>query len=1189
MQHGSYLQGRDSRPGRGKFAPPSNPIQVERTLETMEPTQAHVNERMMQYWGRVNASDEPGDIKLATALQLGKTRWQLQKEQIRNEFVDGFDAWLAGRSKYNTRQHHTSWGRKSLFHLPSVVAYFDKQVDAHFKFKKCLLDLYRRGPRDLYESWLYYKYIVRAQEWVVAHDSVPPWFDLDGKTDFLDKYAMNGEEIADNFDVDLPQAQVRQVPETAEAANTEPSNQYITIEKRLSQLEELATEKAKNIPDPVLRAAVNSLFAVPASATSIATTATPATTTTTTTTSSNTSTQTDPPAQPPSAVTAFSTATQDSTAAKPQSTFKTILNQVSTFVGYDQPDQPDQPIRKATPLNKAPTKEGLNLRYAQVPSAATVPEPNTQTAVPASTATTTAAVPDAANLTVAPLATATAASQTDARYAYMNQVYRQLAKKIDLTADPGTKSVLIELLYDVNAVRLATAPKKDTDHYAATAARVANSDNPTYQLWLDTYEHSKAVYNKHGLANKSPEQLDQIIAGLAPQLDAYVHITNTPTTEIEIALRELADRNASQQQKTTARKTLARAVATYIQQRNSSNQLPIATVVQQTQYDVRQLHDDGVHAQSILADAKQQKADTDQQTAMLTQLLQDAKDQRIQAIDNGDDEQADQAITTVANVSVALDNNKQDAAAAEDAYIQAKNYLDGYISRVETYIQEMQATLQQLGQEDIEELKKALDNRLTGLEEVQRDIQLYIDDDKTPPDRLARLHATAAAIASAIAREEEAAQEMVFTRELENGVVASTVADQLNQLLASSSAVTASDNTAITTTTITTPTEPAVDTDTDDTTTTTTSADSATDAAVDQPVQTALVDTELKLIVEPTAQQVASDMDVTDKYDRLFSAVYRNHKAATLKFRITETGKAIRDVEQQLDVLTNDAPIKDRLVALANFANVYSIYLEMEPSIPPDSDLRTKVAAFRRRVQENGLLQDGEMARYYNIIMDTINATQVPTDQLGAPVIDVQDPNALRYIPASAFRIGVQLPSLAMIRSVHIRGIREVAREVMSTKALPSADIRSAMDLVQDVLKSPTKYDTPDKRAEALSAIETVATYAKAGRSVQAVVNQVRHANNELANMALKVNKYIGHIQAILQLQRELEATPATDPNRRLAIINELKAKRKKLRDLHKDRYEGIKPIDLRAAGIQFTGTGIGVVRNKNTGVVVDM
>lgn len=229
---------RDTRKGGQKFGPPKHPIQVEATLKTIQPTHTHTSHRLKAYGTRVLAYNADPDIRAGIAHQLAADDWQERKEIIDTEFKDGFDAWLAGNSKWNNKKCFTPWERQPLFHVPGVVKYFDQQIDVHENFRKCLLDLQRNGPQNINQAYLYYKYIVRARDWRVENSdgsmTDPPWFSLAGKLDFLDKFSMDGTENhvddqdTEKYDENTAQAQTRS-SQTLSEANTEQSDTYETL------------------------------------------------------------------------------------------------------------------------------------------------------------------------------------------------------------------------------------------------------------------------------------------------------------------------------------------------------------------------------------------------------------------------------------------------------------------------------------------------------------------------------------------------------------------------------------------------------------------------------------------------------------------------------------------------------------------------------------------------------------------------------------------------------------------------------------------------------------------------------------------------------------------------------------------------------------------------------------------------
>lgn len=102
------------------------------------------------------------------------------QSKINQEFVDDFMLWLQGRSKYNSEKvssrkmnadgtvaetiyeiDGTPWGNKPLFFVPGVDKFLDQAIDRRADTINRITKLKLRGPRDLNEAYLYYKYIVR--------------------------------------------------------------------------------------------------------------------------------------------------------------------------------------------------------------------------------------------------------------------------------------------------------------------------------------------------------------------------------------------------------------------------------------------------------------------------------------------------------------------------------------------------------------------------------------------------------------------------------------------------------------------------------------------------------------------------------------------------------------------------------------------------------------------------------------------------------------------------------------------------------------------------------------------------------------------------------------------------------------------------------------------------------------------
>lgn len=105
---------------------------------------------------------------------------KMQKESIAGEFNEDFYKWLTGRSAYNStvRNLHVKgrdgvtteirqvpccpWGNKPLTNLDGVCEFLDQGVDRRSEVITYIAKLKARGPRNLDEAYMYYKYIIRS-------------------------------------------------------------------------------------------------------------------------------------------------------------------------------------------------------------------------------------------------------------------------------------------------------------------------------------------------------------------------------------------------------------------------------------------------------------------------------------------------------------------------------------------------------------------------------------------------------------------------------------------------------------------------------------------------------------------------------------------------------------------------------------------------------------------------------------------------------------------------------------------------------------------------------------------------------------------------------------------------------------------------------------------------------------------
>lgn len=102
------------------------------------------------------------------------------KERVNQEFIEDFIQWLQGRSTYNSTEFEkveydengrpkdrkvvpgTPWGNKPLTFIPGVCEFLDQGIDRRDAVIKYITKLKMRGPRNVDECWMYFKYIIRG-------------------------------------------------------------------------------------------------------------------------------------------------------------------------------------------------------------------------------------------------------------------------------------------------------------------------------------------------------------------------------------------------------------------------------------------------------------------------------------------------------------------------------------------------------------------------------------------------------------------------------------------------------------------------------------------------------------------------------------------------------------------------------------------------------------------------------------------------------------------------------------------------------------------------------------------------------------------------------------------------------------------------------------------------------------------
>ncbi len=154
----------DSERDNIKYKPPADPLELEAQLKEMIPL-PHVSKRQWDEWYN-RYVEENSTVKFIKAQKESAAT----EKNINTTFVLEFKQWLQGRSRWNVDvrpdgyRKCTPWGPQNLFFLPGVTDYLRSYLGKKSAYQLKLALLYMRGPRDLNEAFIYYKFLVRGDE-----------------------------------------------------------------------------------------------------------------------------------------------------------------------------------------------------------------------------------------------------------------------------------------------------------------------------------------------------------------------------------------------------------------------------------------------------------------------------------------------------------------------------------------------------------------------------------------------------------------------------------------------------------------------------------------------------------------------------------------------------------------------------------------------------------------------------------------------------------------------------------------------------------------------------------------------------------------------------------------------------------------------------------------------------------------
>lgn len=185
--------GTGNRYGNKKFEAPDDPLELETRLNTIQPSSAWQQKRMLEIVSALR--EQTSDIPTLAALEMWRHNIALEDapSAIKQEFVRDFWSWLLGRGKVSDHDLKvTPWGRQSLTDDPEVSAYCDAFVERMYEFRIKLQLLKMRRPVGIQQTYLYFKYIVRGE----AIDKANFLADWDM---FIDQFQRVGRNAGQNY------------------------------------------------------------------------------------------------------------------------------------------------------------------------------------------------------------------------------------------------------------------------------------------------------------------------------------------------------------------------------------------------------------------------------------------------------------------------------------------------------------------------------------------------------------------------------------------------------------------------------------------------------------------------------------------------------------------------------------------------------------------------------------------------------------------------------------------------------------------------------------------------------------------------------------------------------------------------------------------------------------------------------
>ena len=178
----STPSGKYDKAGWTKYEFPPDMITAEQNEKKMKLAWPQIKRLMgKQIESRIYSSAQAGDNVSAKEWKALSVRMQAKDmtQRINEEFIQDFMKWLTGRSTFNSTKYFEivqdefgapvskevtggcPWGNKPLTNLPGVSEFLDQGIDRRSKVIEYISKLKLRGPRNLDEAYMYYKYILR--------------------------------------------------------------------------------------------------------------------------------------------------------------------------------------------------------------------------------------------------------------------------------------------------------------------------------------------------------------------------------------------------------------------------------------------------------------------------------------------------------------------------------------------------------------------------------------------------------------------------------------------------------------------------------------------------------------------------------------------------------------------------------------------------------------------------------------------------------------------------------------------------------------------------------------------------------------------------------------------------------------------------------------------------------------------